>query len=253
MKHCAFDIETNGVDDPIVTCAATQLCYGDNENHTIVWHSNYSSAMQSRDLECLIEYLYALHLVKIPTITFNGLAFDFKVVHDNINEGSKARLLCRLLARNHIDIMYQFSCHHGYFASMQSFMLGMRHPGKSGNGKDAIDMWCGDSANLQTKKAVLDYCRTDVKCLSELTLHIAEHNMCARVSKSDHRSTWHLSDGLQVAHECHLHLCAHPPNTKWMKDPPDIKTMIRWTVSGTSPHPPASSTSNAKKQRVSTA
>jgi len=230
MAHCSFDIETNGTEDPFVTCASTRLEVPGRPPHTVLWHSSFGTQMNPASLAAMVEYLYALHVTGTPIVTFNGAGFDFRVVHDQLAAGKEpeAARLAVTLALEHLDIMFQFTCEKGYYASMQSFLDGMGHTGKSMSGLEAIELWTGSSATLTTKRVVLDYCARDVECLSDLRNAIIETGGCHRVAKTSKRRTMWTVPTLHSVQDALLRREMRPPDTTWMDNPPDPHTMIGW-------------------------
>lgn len=230
MATCSFDIETDGVDNPAITCAATIVTNHDTgATHTRTWHSKLGELMSERRIAEMVQYLYSLHVAGVRLVTFNGASFDFRVVHNNLPPESES-LRCRVreMAMDHVDIMYAFVCDNGHFASMQSFSEATG-ASKTGKGSDAIDNWLGDGATAETQRGVLDYCRNDVVCLEKLYKRVTESDSINRVTKSGKTQVWNHGRLTTVA-ECVARFNSNPPDNAWMRNPPDPNTMIEWAA-----------------------
>lgn len=227
----AFDIETDGLFDndtpPNITCCATRLVVADKV-HTRTFHSDFAPAMTPRDIGEMVHYLFSLHLAGVTVVTFNGAGFDFKVVHAHVAHDPGLAALTTRLAQEHVDIMFEFACTAGYYASMNSFCEGSKLAVKNGSGADAIGMWVGPSATETSRAAVLTYCANDVRCLAELYAHILGTGGAARVTKRGAvRNVSFHTPPLTVLAAAAAHR-ASPPQNNWMADPPDITGAVAW-------------------------
>lgn len=228
----AFDIETDGLFDgttpPNITCCATRLVKGDSDFIPRVFHSQYAPAMLPRDICDMVEYLYALHVSGVHVVTFNGAGFDFKVVFEHLKDHPRQAAYTTILAREHIDLMFEFACRNGYYASMNSFCEGSRLAVKNGSGADAIGMWVGPSATLASQAAVLAYCANDVRCLADLYEHVVKHGGATRLTKRGAaREVQFASPPMPVSAAATLFKNS-PPENDWMTDPPDILGAVTW-------------------------
>jgi uncharacterized protein YprB with RNaseH-like and TPR domain len=237
-EQCAFDTETNGVDDPVkITCAATR--HIDRYGHVVVktWHSDYATCMSHVTATALCEYLVNLHNRNVPIITYNGAGFDMQHLHQifiDADDHEHAEQV-RRLAWDGYDIMYQFMCTHGYPTSMNSILLGSNLSSKTGSGKDAIDAWIGPNATKSTKNGVLDYCASDVNCLASIYDMLVEKKQGVRYSKAGKRSYFSWKRMLTVEQATNQYNM-DPPDVSWMKDPIDPLRSVRWIETHASQH-----------------
>jgi uncharacterized protein YprB with RNaseH-like and TPR domain len=221
--HVAFDIETTGIDidDDAITCAATREVTADAVALKL-WHSDFAPAMTAATLAELVDYLAAADARGLAIVTFNGAKFDFAMVARKLP--SHAPTL-RRLARSHHDLMFQFTAHHGYYASMASFAAGCELAPKTWDGAAAAEAWA--HGDLAAKRKVLDYCGEDVRCLSDLYAHVAVHKRARRRTKRNTLQTVEFAT-LMTVEEAAAHAAAHPPDTSWMSDPPDLFAGVKW-------------------------
>jgi len=232
MSVVAFDIETDGLFDgdtpPAITCCATRLV-ADGGHHLRTFHSNYAAAMTAATMVDVVEYLYALHRTGTTIVTFNGGGFDFKVLHAHLREDPKMHVMVSTLAREHVDLMFEFVCRYGYYASMNSFASGSGLTEKTGSGADAIGMWVGSTANMASRAAVLAYCGNDVRCLAELYAHVVKcGGTVQRTTKRGHvRDVRFACPPITVAAAAKLYR-AEPPDNGWLSDPPDVLGALTW-------------------------
>jgi hypothetical protein len=99
---------------------------------------------------------------------------------------------------------------------------------KNGSGCDAISLWSGGAATLESRNSVLMYCANDVKCLAELYGHIREHGEAYRVTKGGNRRHVLFSNPpLSVLHAVAL-FRERRPDCSWMSDPPDVAGAVGW-------------------------
>lgn len=228
-RYVAFDIETTGLYEngvaPGITCAATRLVDG-TVDVSRSWHSDYASVMTADTANAYIEYLCALQADGVTVVSFNGGAFDLKVLFDLTNNPR-----VRELAARHCDVMYQFLVENGYFASLQSFCEGAGIAGKTGAGVDAIAMWAeGD------KDEVLSYCINDVRVLGDVYAHILENSGSKRQTKGGKTRFVHFTLEnnalLSVAKAAKRVIDGDVPCTKWMTknggDAPDMLAGVKW-------------------------
>lgn len=230
MAFVAFDIETDGLFEseipPSITCCAAHIV-GDRE-HVRTFHSEYAPAMTPRDIAGVVEYLYALHIAGVTVVTFNGAGFDFRVVAAHLEHDADALEKVKVLARQHVDLMFEFACRHGYYASMNSFSEGCGLTQKTGKGCDAIEAWSGETATLASRDGVLAYCANDVKCLAELYRHIVANGEAHRMTKAGNRRAAPFSKPPASVDEAVAIFESAPPDCSWMSDPPDVVGAVAW-------------------------
>lgn len=227
----AFDIETTGLFEgdtpPGITCCATRLESG-GKVHVRTFHSDYADVMKTGDIVALVEYLYSLALADVTITTFNGAGFDFRVLAAHIKDNRVALSMCKTLAQSHCDIMFEFACNYGYYSSMASFCAGCGLSGKTGDGADAIEMWCGASATHESKCAVLRYCENDVLCLANLWIHLMSGETICRLTKSGKKQEVSFSLPPLPVDTCKRRYIAYKPDNSWMKEPPNVLDAVNW-------------------------
>ncbi|WP_341246870.1 ribonuclease H-like domain-containing protein [Nereida ignava] len=227
----AFDIETSGLFDgdvpPDVTCCAVRI-EASATPHIRLFHSNWAAAMTTDDLADLVEYLYALHLAGVTIVTFNGAGFDFKVLWAHLCGVPSLCTMLRELVQGHADLMFEFASRHGYYTSMQSLSLGTGLPGKTGDGGDAIGMWCGAAATATTRAAVLAYCANDVRCLAELYRHICANGTATRITKAGNHRVCEFSSPPDTVDAAAARWRRSEVDLSWMTDPPQILEAVAW-------------------------
>lgn len=245
MKFCAFDLEIvkpipAGCKDwkeirPLgISCAATKCSGQDivqwfphNDNGNIIMEydsdGNLIPTPMSRDEVCeLVGYLVGISKQGFTPVTWNGLGFDF----DILAEESGMFDICRDLALNHVDMMFQFLCVRGHPLGMDAAAKGVGLPGKPEgmHGDLAPDMWV---KSAEDRLKVLDYVASD----AENTLGIAEAvqkngGQVSWVSKSSGRyNIARLGEWLTVEQAAMLPL----PDTSWMTNPMQRGTLMAWT------------------------
>lgn len=224
--HVAFDIETTGVDLDAcdITCCAARIV----ENGTVTtraWHSGYADAMAPADLVAVVEALHAWWLRGLVVVTFNGAKFDLAMMARKLAAHPEAAAKLNALALDHCDIMLQFLADRGYYASMNSFAAGCNLAPKTWSGAEASQAWQGQPR--ESKDRVLAYCAEDVRCLSDLYRHIAEHGTATRVTKrgSTQVVQFPVHSTVRAAIQ---QIVRSPPDTSWMDAAPDPLEGLAW-------------------------
>ena len=230
-SYCCMDIETTGLEAPDITCAATLVVNQETGiEHCHAWHSGLGGTMTRPKLLDLVDYLYGLFVAGVPIVTFNGLGFDWRVICDQVGDDHpEAQSRVREMALGHHDVMFKFTCEHGYFASMQSF-LDVSPSGitKTGTGADAITKWRGEGATRQTQLDVIEYCRNDVRCLSHVYLLLWRPEPMKRKTKRGSIQTWDHGGAIDSVQVCLEKFVASPLENSWLRNPPDPIQMAQW-------------------------
>ena len=230
----AFDIETDGLFEgdtpPNITCCATHFVQAEDVVCK-VFHSNYAPAMTADDIAAVVEYLCELEGRGAKVVTFNGAGFDFKVVAAHVRELPDVFAKVKMLAKSHTDLMFEFACRHGYYASMSSFCKGSELTQKSGDGADAIEAWMGETATQETRDGVLSYCLNDVKCLADLYAFVLAHGYAYRITKTTNRKRPAVfAEPPMSVEKCVAYFICNPPDCGWMQDPPNILAAVEWML-----------------------
>ena len=220
MTHVSFDLETTGIDvrtDNIV-CGATRLVT-DTGVVVKLWHSDYADAMSTETATELANYLVDAHAGGIAVVSFNGAKFDFAILARYLDTDTKAKL--KEVARAHFDIMLDFACARGYYASMDSFAKGCDLSPKTWNGLEASAAWIANSPGDREK--VVNYCAEDVRVLSELYGFIVRNGYAMRTTKAG-RLTRADFVPLREVTEALSAYANDPPKCNWMTTPGPVLT-----------------------------
>jgi hypothetical protein len=223
MTDAYFDLETTGLGpDDAITVGVVKVVDGNNSTHH-VFHSGHGKTIEPTDAERIVDTLQACKNV----YSFNGAAFDFKM----LAAAAPARTVDIVrLALGHRDVMYDFAVHHGYYAAMSSFVGSPVE--KSNNGKWAATAWFDSDCD-----AVIEYCKTDVDVLHGLVSMAMDTGYMERVAKTSGRTTrWSLEGAadanphIQTVADALEQVKAFPPKTSWMTDPPDLTSVVAWSL-----------------------
>ena len=174
-----------------------------------------------------------------PVCTFNGAAFDFKVIDNLIPRGTLRDRWVSTCLHNHVDIFFDFFTSMGYFASMNSFCAGSGTPGKTWSGAESAKavkeaMSSGDADQCADVVDRLEaYCVQDTKCLHGLVLYL-QNNACLHRTSGNGKLTawvpWELSSFRTVSN-CLRAWQLAPVTCSWMQTPPPSPpTLLAWIL-----------------------
>lgn len=223
-KFLAFDIEIakqipEGETDwkahrPLgITCAAAYS----EADRPLLWNwyaqSTYclfADRMTWLDIGDVTLALQELTNQNYTLVTWNGLGFDF----DILAEESQLFDTVKLLALDHIDIMFQIFCIKGFPVGLDAAARGMGLPGKPEgmDGSQAPRLW----AEGQYHK-VLEYVSQDAKMTYHLARLIEEQCELRWISRSGRENVCEFPDGLLTVRKC---LELPLPDTSWMTREP---------------------------------
>ena len=234
MGYLAFDIEIAKQIPDIgdwkahrslgISCAAT---WAEESREPRLWFSPSESGLPASKMTCsgvseLVQYLVDDAKQGQTIVTWNGLGFDF----ENLAEESNKLDECKLLAQNHVDLMFHAFCALGHPISLAKAAEGMGIRGKFEglSGVQIPGMW----ANGEHKK-VLDYVSQDAK----LTLDVA------KAAEDDHGLLWKtrsssvrqlpLPNGWLSAKEA---MNLPEPDNSWMDEPWSRSKFSAWLTDG---------------------
>ena len=179
-----FDLETAKLiedaaeldgDDLGISCAAT---FGLNEvggkeyTSPVRWHGKfdrgvYAERMSGEDVGDLIQYLVWEHYSgSMKVVTWNGLAFDFRVLHDEADTDAD-RYLCKALALSHIDLAFQMLCEKGFMCGLSAAAMGLGVGDKTEgmSGALAPEMW---QETIEDQECVLQYVEQDARLTAQV-------------------------------------------------------------------------------------
>ena len=155
-------------------------------------------------------------------VTFNGLNFDFQVMHRFAPNECIRKRIRQIAIHRHIDIMYGFLVEHGYPASMQSFAveLGLT---KTWNGEEAAQ----PDADMEKVK---EYCKDDVLVLEKVFTAGTECGQLKRKSKAGKVLVWVLPEGqFPSVTKCIKQWEQSPADQSWMTEPLNVLHIRQWT------------------------
>ena len=229
-EYLAFDIEIvkalpDGLEDwktqrPVgISCAATLTSGGE----LTVWYAHkldgsISERMERDDLSALLVYLEAAVENSFTILTWNGLGFDFDILAEE--SGSLER--CKLLAINHVDMMFHVFCTLGYPLSLDRVAKGMGLPGKPAGMTGALApiLWAQDR-----RKEVLEYVAQDVRTTLDVAQTAEQLHQLRWISKSGRSQSMPLPFGWMTIRDA---LQLPEPDTSWMRRAWSRKRFLEW-------------------------
>ena len=238
--YVAFDIETvepapNDYSsyDLGITCAATYT----NDGSLKIWHGKeqpdgrYADRMDEDDIFALVQELCR---DQIP-VSFNGLGFDFRVIHEAVESPSTKKIV-RHLAIHHIDMAFNMLCDKGYMIGLAAMAEGLGLPGKTEgmDGLRAIDMWKGTRAE---QSLVLEYVGQDARATAYAYEALVQQGQVYWTTKKGARArypweprfvekSFDQTTRLQLVVEAND---TPEPDTSWMTSPLPRSKFIEWT------------------------
>jgi len=189
-RYVAFDLEISrvmpeGYEDLGrsrslgISCAATLTSDGESK----LWcgidaQGKYTNQTPVEKLNELVKYLMVKNSEGYKVVTWNGLGFDFDILHEETGGNPD----CKFLALRHFDMMFHLFCEKGFPLSLDKAARGMGLKGKA-EGIDGAQiplMW----QSGQFVK-VLEYLSQDVRTTLEV----------ASVCESRHHLEWFSNAG----------------------------------------------------------
>ncbi len=220
-KYLAFDLEISrvmpeGATDfrrfrPLgISCAATLLSDGELK----LWYGqDAQDAITSQTplelLNELVAYLKEQFNEGYKIVTWNGLGFDFDILH----EETRGNPECKFLALNHCDMMFHLFCEKGYPLSLDKAARGMGLKGKT-EGVDGAQvplMW----QQGQFEK-VLEYLSQDVRTTLDLAAACEQKHYLTWFSNTGKLQRLALPKGWRKVKDA---LTLPEPDVSWMSDP----------------------------------
>lgn len=184
-----FDIETTGLENPGITCAATCV-----DGEVMTWCSGnpmdklLAPRMTPEDCCNLATYLMSYMISGATLVTWNGLKFDFRILAEQCrNDWMYGEI--GAMALDHYDIGFQMVCELGYMAGLDAVAKGMGFQGKAEgmSGAKAPEMWAADR---KSQELVLTYVGQDVITTYEVALAIMEGRAVKWISKKSRPMSW---------------------------------------------------------------
>jgi hypothetical protein len=232
-KYLAFDIETAkdvpGTDfnwqahRPLgISCAAALPC---DTQKPIVWYGRQpdgSTANQMSKAECaqVVDQLAKLVLQEYTLLTWNGLGFDLDVLAEESGKYDQ----CRLLATNHVDMMFHVFCDRGFPVALDKAAQALRIPGKPAgmSGMLAPQLWA-----QKRHQEVIDYVTQDVRIALQVAEACDKKKSFQWITRKGTSSSMELRNGWLTVEDA-LKLPA--PDTSWMSEPIPRHRFTGWLI-----------------------
>jgi len=170
--------------------------------------------------------------------TFNGAAFDFRVIAALLPAGTLRRRLVAKCLHGHQDIMFDFFTANGYFSSLAAFCSGCGIEGKTWSGAEsaaAVREVLKPGTPEADVEVVMDrlevYCTEDTRCLHRLSEYVQQQCCLQRTSKSGRVTSWTpwLVTKFRTVAECLRQWRLQPVDATWMETaPPQPHSLLAW-------------------------
>lgn len=208
-----------------ITCASlTYDGYQPQLWYSMVWEGQYAPKMTRTDLQKLVSSMLEAVDTGWKIVTWNGLGFDFNV----LAEESGMLEDCRLLALNHIDLMFHFFCQMGYPLALEKAARGLGLPGKLDgvSGEDAPFLW-----QMGSHQTVLNYVAQDTITVLEIAKLVQKRKFLPWISNQGKPQRANFPYGWLPVNQA---FSLPWPETYWMTDPLQREEFITWIVDPTS-------------------
>lgn len=152
-----------------------------------------AGGMSQDMLSAMVDDMLALYGMGYKFVTWNGLAFDFPVLAEESGRVDD----CKLLALDHVDMMYHFFCEKGYMIGLAAASDGMGLSGKTEgmSGYLAPIMWACDRERLEQELGSdHEFLKMDDLAMR---MKILEYVV------QDAKATWQLSEVCKVKEYLH--------------------------------------------------
>jgi hypothetical protein len=169
-------------------------------------------------------------------VTWNGAAFDFRLLADETGRHAD----CVRLARHSVDMMFQILCERGHPLALDSALSGMGLQSKIHEVTLPDGRMVGVDGGLAPVlwqageyEAVMTYCGGDVAGTLALAIACREKRRLTWISRAGRPNHLPLGGRWKTVEEC---LALPKPDTSWMTDPMRPEDAVAWmTASPTSP------------------
>lgn len=230
-KYLAFDIETAkqvpGVDfnwkphRPLgISCIASQTSSCVEPKVWMSWTDDGKPAakMAREDVVSFVHHLEDAVRNGVTLLTWNGLGFDFDV----LAEESGLAANCKILAQNHVDMMFHIVCEKGFPVALKNAASGLQVPGKlSGvEGIDAPILWAAGEFDKVT-----EYVCQDVRTTLAIVQESEKRQSFAWTTRKGTISLMPLTRGW---HSVETAMKLPLPDTSWMTSPPSRSEFLAW-------------------------
>ena len=229
-NYLAFDIETASMvegDDwrscrPLgITCAAALS--SDTPDRPIIWHGMTSDGtpsdrMTRNEAHNLVDDLRSYEAHGYTLLTWNGAGFDF----DILAEEADAYPACQVLARDHVDMMFQVLCERGFPIGIDNAAKAMEITGKPEGMSGALAPQLWADGKFQT---VLDYVVQDVRMALQVAEHAERAHALRWMTRRGQSRTFNLPDGWLTVGDAYT---LPEPDTSWMTNPLNRNDIVQW-------------------------
>ncbi len=231
-----FDVETNGIpDDQAGSCEGlgiTCVGFADAEQRWSYGSDFNENERTLTQAEC-DGVAWALHWYLregIVPVTFNGLGFDFRLLHYLVSP--EVQPLVVEVALSHVDICYLVLRARGFMLGMNAITKGLGIEGKleGMDGLKAIDMWAKGTA--EDRKRVLEYVAQDADAAWSAHQELVKQRKLFWTTKLGTCSVrpWIAFVAARNSLLTVWETLARPdPDTSWMDEPWDYKKCYDWT------------------------
>ncbi len=223
----AFDLETSNIlpdgsnwhdHRPLgISCAAAVTDTSSKLWHGGEWSDGRYGSMTATQVNKIVGWLWEQrHTHNI--VTWNGLAFDFCVLADNVST-AKLRRACAILAlRHHIDMAFAMLCSKGYMIGLEAAAKGLKVAGKMEGMSGAVApvFW---AQSREQQEIVLQYVQQDVRATLDIYQGIVAQGCLTWTSRSGRSQVWpteFVEGRIRTVEEA---LKVVEPDTSWMDKP----------------------------------
>lgn len=228
MKLAAFDLEISTIipegerdwwkHAPLnISCAAVCSTPFQGRPDPIIQHFEGRPYMSTEQAGNMISHLQALVNAGYKLLTWNGLAFDFRVLAEASDRPGE---VVDLALNHHIDLMFIVFAYRGHYLSLQAASAGMGLDGKLKNAAlndgSYINDMSGAKAPLLWQQGeyatVIRYVRQDAFAQYTLGVQVLEKGGIHWMSKRGQFQTLPIKGILPTVQEC---LRVPEPKTSW--------------------------------------
>lgn len=237
-RLAAFDIEiwqeVEGEDWKLfrplgISCAALAYEVSAGESAVRVWRGAGAEAMTQQEVRSMVTELQVFSgLEHYQIVTWNGLGFDFDIVHEEAGLVDDQVFLLALL---HVDLMANVLATRGHYLGLDKAAKGSGVASKlkkvvlsDGSELDGMDgaqaprLWQAGEA-----EAVLSYLRQDVLTTLALAQWVRKYGRVRWTSSSGRVNDYPLP------FERVADILRRPlPDTSWMSEPPRRGDLVQW-------------------------
>jgi len=205
-----------------ISCAASY----EEDGTDLFWYHGWQNeepiagAMTKEELKPMLEYFKSRQDNGYKLLTWNGLQFDFDVLAEESGEYE----LCKELAMNHIDMMFQIFCIKGFPLGLNTVAHGLGLQGKTEgmHGDLAPQMWAN---SLEDRNKVLEYVKQDAKTTFEVYAESSKCKAITWISKSGKLQYISIPFWKSVIECLEIPL----PDVSWMAKPLLRADFLEWT------------------------